>query len=381
MRPPAQPQPQRQSWHLRRLLRAFRPGQGAPPWREVLRTALGCALAVMVAAGLIAASGLPVATGLILIAPFGGSAMLVIAVPNSPLAQPRALLLGNGGAALIGVAAALLVPVPALAAGVALGGAVAFMLVARAVHPPAGAVALMPVLAPDLVAEHGLRFALTPVASDALILILFAMAWHRMTGRVYPFRQPDEAPRAASRFSRDDLAAILDRMRLSQNIGVADFARLLAAADSIRSADDRTAGLTCADAAGPLPGVLAPDQTLAEARDLMLGARAYSLPVVAPDGVLLGVLTQSDLLRAPDDRAAVAGAMTPGPTVLAAGAPLHEATAVLARGRWRAVPLVDAAGRCIAMLTRADLIGVLAHAPAGPSAPSAPPPGGPHPRP
>ena len=226
--------------------------------REGLRTATGCGLAVLLAGALIAASGLPATTGLILIAPFGASALLVIAMPNSPLAQPWAVLVGNVLAALVGVLFARTVPWPIIAGALALAGAVLGMLLTRSLHPPAGGVALLPVLSPDLALQPGPGFALAPVAAESLVLLAFALVWHRLTGRIYPFRQPDESPRAAARFSPDDLAGILARLRLSQNIGVADYARLLAAADEIRRADDRTDGLTCADAAGPPPPVLSP---------------------------------------------------------------------------------------------------------------------------
>jgi CBS domain-containing membrane protein len=350
-----------------RLRAALRPPQGPTAWPVALRTGLGCGLALLVAGAMIAASGLPAATGLMLIAPLGASALLVIGVPNSPLAQPWAVLVGNLAAALLGVIIAMAVPWPILAAALALAAAVAVMLLARALHPPAGAVALVPVLSPDLVDGLGLWFVLAPVATDSLILLAFALVWHRITGRVYPFRQPDEAPRAAARFSRADLAAILSRLRLAQNIGVADYARLLAAADEVRRADDRTEGLRCADAAGAPPPVLSPDQPLAQARAALLAGHSYTLPVAGPDGRLAGVLSQSDVLRATDTQAStVAEVMTPRPVSLPADAPLRQALAVLARGGWRAVPLTDAQGRVAGMLTRADLIAVLArpgHAP------------------
>lgn len=354
---------------LRRLAEAFRPPSGPLDLGALVRVSLGTALSVLLAGGLIAASGLPEVAGFMLIAPLGASALLVVGVPNSPLAQPWPLLVGNGGSALVGVLAAMWLPSDLLAAAVALGGAVAFMYAARAVHPPAGGVALLPVLSPDIVTDLGLRFALMPVISDALVLLIFGMVWHRLTGRVYPFRQPHETAPAAQRFSPSDLAAILSRLRLDSNIGVADFARLLAAADEVARADARTEGLTCADAAHRSLPPLSPDTPLVEARQRMLDSRAYSLAVIDGAGHLVGVLSQSDLLRAgPDmhDRS-VGALMTCRPVSLPARAPLRKALSVLAEGGWRAIPLTDDEGRLVAMLTRADLIDILAHHPGGTS--------------
>lgn len=350
---------------LRRLVRAFRPPPGHLDTAALLRVPAGAALAVLLTAGLIAAAGLPASTGLALIAPFGASALLVVGVPNSPMAQPWPMLVGNAGAAVVGILASAWVPSDMLAAAVALGGAIAFMYLAHALHPPAGAISLLPVLDPSIATEIGLGYALVPVTAEALVLMLFGVAWHRLTGRVYPFRQPHEAPRAAQRFSARQLEAILERLRLANNIGVADFARLLAAADEVRIAHERTEGLTCADAAGPVDDVLAPDTPLAEARARMLALPAYSLAVTDAAGRLVGVLSQSDLLRAgpPAPGATVAGAMTAHPVSLPATAPLRKALSILAEGGWRAIPLTDAEGRFTAMLSRTDLIEVLAHRP------------------
>uniref|UniRef100_UPI0014902F3E HPP family protein n=1 Tax=Acinetobacter nosocomialis TaxID=106654 RepID=UPI0014902F3E len=60
------------------------------------------------------AAGLP-----LLIAPMGASAVLLFAVPASPLAQPWSILGGNVIAALIGVTAAAWITDPFIAAAVA----------------------------------------------------------------------------------------------------------------------------------------------------------------------------------------------------------------------------------------------------------------------
>jgi len=54
---------------------------------------------------------------------------------------------------------------------------------------------------------------------------------------------------------------------------------------------------------------VAPDATLGEAAALLLGRRIGCLPVVKPDGTLVGLVTETDLLRAaflPDEGAILA---------------------------------------------------------------------------
>ena len=84
---------------------------------------------------------------LFLIAPFGATAFLLFAVPNAPLAQPWSATVGNTVSALAALAAIRWVADPFLLATVAVGAAVVLMHLARALHPPGGAVALSTVLA------------------------------------------------------------------------------------------------------------------------------------------------------------------------------------------------------------------------------------------
>src|SRR5450830_1606221 len=81
-----------------------------------------------------------------LIAPMGASAVLLFAVPASPLAQPWSIIGGNLVSALVGVSYAKLVAEPALAAALAIALAIACMFALRCIHPPSGAVALTAVL-------------------------------------------------------------------------------------------------------------------------------------------------------------------------------------------------------------------------------------------
>src|ERR1700694_3997900 len=62
-----------------------------------------------------------------LIAPMGASAVLLFAVPASPLAQPWAIMGGNVVAAIIGVTCAKLIDAPLLAAAIAGSLAIAAM--------------------------------------------------------------------------------------------------------------------------------------------------------------------------------------------------------------------------------------------------------------
>ena len=164
--------------------------------------------------------------GLLLAAPLGASAVLLFAVPSSPLAQPWPIVGGNVVSALVGVVVAQLLGHGALAVGVAVGAAILAMSALRCLHPPGGGTVLLPVLAPAVLAQ-GYGFALLPVGLNAIALTAIGIAFHRVSGHSYPHRPmkiPDrprllmedvDAALAESGetfdVSREDLEALLDR--------------------------------------------------------------------------------------------------------------------------------------------------------------------------
>lgn len=151
-----------------------------------LRGSLGAGLAIG-AAGLVTAAlmkgqpaGLP-----LLIAPLGASAVLVFAVPASPLAQPWSVIGGNLISATIGLTLGMLIGEPLVAAGLAVGMAIAIMTFARCLHPPGGACALLCAL--GAAGPEGWTLVhLMPVAANVLALALAGWFYNNMTGHSWP---------------------------------------------------------------------------------------------------------------------------------------------------------------------------------------------------
>lgn len=138
-------------------------------------------------------AGLPILAG-----PVGASAVLVFAVPASPLAQPWPVIGGTVISAIIGVAAARLTSDTAIAAGLAIGMAILLMSLLRCLHPPGGAAALITAMGGPAVQEAGYAFALTPIGVNCVAIVLCALFYHRFTGHSYPHRPgvPALAPAA-----------------------------------------------------------------------------------------------------------------------------------------------------------------------------------------
>lgn len=167
-----------------------------------------------------------------LAAPLGASAVLVFALPASPLSQPWPVIGGNVVAALIGTLCARLIPVPEVAAGVAIGASIIGMSLLRCLHAPGGGTALVTSLAPPAVAASGYAFALAPIAVNSVLMVCAAFLFHRVSRHSYPHRPSAKlAAVTPSGLHRDDIARALAEMGDVFDIGHEDLDLLLTRAE------------------------------------------------------------------------------------------------------------------------------------------------------
>ncbi len=295
--------------------------------REQFRAAAGAALGVLVA-GLICRS-LAQFTGVSpwLVAPIGASAVLVFALPSSPLAQPWPVIGGNTLSAMVGLAVGLLVPDAAWAGGLAVGCAILAMSFARCLHPPGGAVALLVVLTQT----SSLRYPFFPVLADSIVLVLAGMAYNALTGRRYPHRvvpQPVPAAPMADAYGRK--------------------------LDSLRCMDVMSRDLIVADVGTPLH----------EARELLHARHIKVLPVVDPARHIVGIVTVADFRRAEQGlhsgKSVVVGdIMSRQVSVASDHRPVTDLLPLFAEEGHHHIPIVDAERRLCGIITPSDLLRAL----------------------
>ena len=369
---------------IRRALRSLGP-VATVPLTESGRAALGALLGIGIAALLAtAATGGLFLRHFVLMAPFGATATLIFAAPNSPLAQPWPVFVGTLVSALVAVAVSMAVPQTVVAAPLAVALAIFVMALCRATHPPGGAVALMVPLAGPAHADPAWPF--LPLAVGTLLLIGIGVLFARATGRRYPFRHVGDAnavgtgdpdPVERTGLSEDELAGILVRYRQSLNLGVEDLARLIAAAE-VEAAGNRIGAGTVASIMSRDLVTVAPDTPLDEIAGLFVRHGFTSLPVVDRNGLFRGVIFQLHLIArqaaAPQrrrplapapDRALARDIMDATPVTAAPATPVAALLVPLAISGTDAVPILDA-GRLVGIVTQTDLIAALArHVPEG----------------
>jgi CBS-domain-containing membrane protein len=110
--------------------------------------------------------------------PFATSIVTVLGSPKAEPAQPRALIGGHLISTLIGLVIVKLCGPVAWAAPLAVGLSMFAMQLTNTFHPPAG-------IDPLVVVVNNLswNFLFVPVGIGALLLAVFAFAWHNLVAR------------------------------------------------------------------------------------------------------------------------------------------------------------------------------------------------------
>ncbi|MDR3066520.1 MULTISPECIES: HPP family protein [Comamonas] len=275
------------------------PVASRPSWKELVRASIGAGLGLALAGILVGLVEHFFPRTLFLFAPLGATAVLVFAVPSSPLAQPWNCVVGNTVPALYTLL--LLWAFPMLSqtslAALAVAGAIALMLLLRALHPPGGAVALLTVLAAAQMAPLGWHL-LIPMAVLSGVLAAVGVLYHRACGRPYLHQPPQAAktqrPTTRLALSEQDLELLLQRFDQSYNLTPEDLGELLAAAEE-EAIRRRLSSVNCGTVMSSRLVTVGPQTPLEEVADLFHRHLVKSLPVVDAQGELIGRVLRADL--------------------------------------------------------------------------------------
>ncbi|MCQ0990359.1 HPP family protein [Jiella marina] len=324
----------------------------------------------------------------LLVAPMGASAVLLFAVPSSPLAQPWSIIGGNVSAAVVGIGCRMLIPDPLLAAAVAVCLAIALMFVLRCLHPPGGAVAVTAVLAGPIADTLGFGFAVVPIGLNSALLLAVALGYNRLTGHRYPRLRPsgnvnphgtrDPLPRDRTGFTLDDLDIVLERRGKVVDIDRNDLMEILTTAEH-EAYRRRSGDLTCGDVMSRDVVTVSPTTTIGEAWAIIRDRDFSVLPVTTDDRKLVALLTRENFVDAVGkglgrpslladkrlERGLDKGFSTRMPVErIASKAPLTAMTTtsiaelvpILSKAGLHHIAVVDEATRLIGLVTQTDLV-------------------------
>ncbi len=358
---------------------------------ERVRTCVGALIGILIT-GLISYLLLgPSRTLPFLIAPMGASAVLLYAVPSSPMAQPWAVIGGNVVSAAVGVLAGKLLDDPAVAAAVGVSGAIGAMFLLRCLHPPGGAAALTAVLGDVAIHQQGFSYVLSPVLLNCIVMVLVAIVYNNAVRRHYPHvPQPVTRPQGTADVppsdrigvTPEDLSTVLREYNQVVDISRDELNTLMMQAEQ-QAYKRRTGEVTCADIMSRDVITAEYDTPLEEAWTLMRRHSIKALPVVDASRHVIGIVTQADFMKFAGleelenfgvrfrnflrrsfrpgwEKAEVVGQLMSTPVKTAkATAHIVELVPVLSDGGFHHLPIVDDENRLAGIVTQSDLVAAL----------------------
>lgn len=353
---------------------------------------LGMALVASASAALLPAAW-PV-----LVASMGASAVILFAAPSSPMARPWALMGGHLISAVVGVTCAQWIHDPVVGGAAAVALAIFVMHQLRCLHPPGGATALVAVIGGPAIHALGYAYVLAPIGINAVLMLVGSVVFLRLSrrrtfvdqGRADQEWGNQEASAAdawdGSRtpFDEDDLRYALQSMDTFVDISREDLSKIYTLA-TLHAQANRLAGLRCGD-------LMSTDVLSAEFATELEEAWAWfrergisAVPVVNPARRVIGIVTVTDFFHHADhsvreeslterlkrfvrrtpgfhaEKAEVVGQIMTAPVVtVREDDPVTGLFDVFTEGRFHHLPVVDADGRLVGMLTRDDLLAALA---------------------
>ncbi len=284
----------------------FLPGAMAINRSERVRACCGALIGILVTA-LVSRAYLGNPQDLpFLIAPIGASAVLLFALPSSPLAQPWSILAGNILSAVVGVACAQLMGNTPIAAACAVAGAIGLMFATRCLHPPGGAIALSAVLGGTSIHALGFYYVLAPVGLNSLLLLLLAIAFNNFTRHTYPHKQQahkksihkteDIAPTARLGFNAADLDTVIKQYNEVLDISRDDLEFLFTQTE-MQSYRRRFGQISCADIMSRDIISVEYGTLLEDAWLLLRKHKIKALPVLDAARRVIGIITLVDFMK------------------------------------------------------------------------------------
>ncbi len=328
------------------------------------------------------------------VASMGASAVLLFAVPLGPLSQPWPFAGGHLISGVIGVTVAGLIPDPVTAAALAVALAIFVMYLSGCLHPPGGATALTVVVGGDAIRSMGYEYLLTPVLLNVVVMLGWALLINNLLpNRHYPNTLPRLKQTATDRkedgkvdvqlgIDKEDLEFALREMNEYVDVSCEDLSRIfsLSAAHAKRR---RMGEILCAD-------IMTREVISAEYGDKVEGLwklmgqhRIHGIPIVDSRCRVIGIVTIADFLNqvktedgrplatrlraflkpssgSSTDKPEYAGHIMTSPVVtIREDQHILELFPVFSDKAVRHLPVVDASGCLVGMLTPVNLLAAL----------------------
>lgn len=376
--------------------RAIIPQDAEVSQREIVLSALAALLGI----GVVAFITLRLLDGpgvTLLLASVGAAAVLLYAAPSSQMAQPWPLVGGNLVSAAIGVTCSKFVPDIVWAGALAVSLSIFIMANLRCLHPPSGATALVAVVGGPQIKALGFSYVLAPVGLNIAILLLVAWVTNRwLLRRDYPSRTvfskrtpdgstPSQEWQQGHGLSPDDIKSALHELNTYVDVTTDDLSKIFSLA-LLHHQKRHIGDIQCRH-------IMATELVTAEfATELEEIWAAFRMkksdgaPVIDRARRVIGIVTLNDFLRHVDhsrsesplqriahlirrtpgvnsDKPEVAGQIMTSPAITVRDTEnIVNLIPIFTTQRIHHIPVTDASGKLVGMVTWADVMGALERA-------------------
>lgn len=242
----------------------------------------------------------------VLVASMGASALMLLVIPNSPLAQPYPFVAGHLISAAAGVVCAATFKDIYLGAAFTVSLSLLGMFLFNCLHPPGAAAALVPILSADHQAL-GMEYLLLPVLINVITLLTLAWVMNRyVLKKDYPVRQQpqrvhdhhvdDPSPMARLGIRPDDLHEALSHFNAYLDITEQDLIKLYADAQS-RAYTRQFGEVRCRDIMSRDVRTVEYGTDLEDAWAMLRYHKVKILPVIDKAQRVIGVISLVDFLK------------------------------------------------------------------------------------
>lgn len=328
----------------------------------------------------------------VLVASMGASALLLLVIPNSPLAQPYPFVMGHLAPAFVGVVCARLFNDIYLGAAFTVSLSLLAMYLLNCLHPPGGAAALVPIISADHQAL-GFEYLLLPVLINVVTMLVLAILMNKyLLKKEYPVRlerkkgtdhhHADPNPMGRLGIRSEDMRAALKDFNAYLNITENDLAKLYNDAQS-KAYTRKFGEVRCKDIMSKDVRTVEFGTDLEEAWALLRFHKVKILPVVDKVNRVVGVISLVDFLKRADlktydsfaekligfirksttihtEKPEAVGQIMASPAfTVSEDAYIASLVPLLSDRGLHHIPVVNSEHRLVGIITQSDLIGAL----------------------
>jgi CBS domain-containing protein len=144
------------------------------------------------------------------------------------------------------------------------------------------------------------------------------------------------------------------------SLGIAlDDTEIVVLLEQIEALEERPLPVTARDVMTPDPITIQPTASVHGAAQILAENRVSGLPVVQADGTIVGILSEYDLIAR--SGRTVSDVMSRDVVAVRDTTTVDQVRAILVSRRLKRLPVVDAGGHLLGMISRADLVRELAY--------------------